>query len=78
MKNLIPLMALLVLGGSFALDNPAYAGKDKKCNKGAKCEKASGGDDCCKEEAKGKDAKANKEASADKPKEGEAKPAETK
>lgn len=73
MKNLIPFVALLVLGGSFCLDNAAYAGegKGKKCSK-AKCEKASGGDDCCKEEAKGKDKKASKEASADKPKEGDA------
>lgn len=76
MKNLIPLMALLVLGGSFSL-SPVYAGKGKHCQK--KCEKASGGDECCKEGDKAKGNKTDK-AAADKgaAKEGEVKPAETK
>lgn len=74
MKNLVPFIALLVLGGSLTLGSPVEA-KGKQCNKKAKCEKASGGDECCKEGAKDK---ADAKTSADKPKEGEAKPAETK
>ncbi len=63
MKNLIPLMALLVLGASFSLESPVYAGKGKKCEKkdGKKCDKASA-DDCCKDEKAKSDAADTKAA----------------
>lgn len=73
MKNLIPLMAILLMSTSLSA-TPALAGgkhsSGKKCEK--KCE--SGGDDCCKDkEAKG-DSKAKSEKSESK----ESKPAESK
>ncbi|MBX9719966.1 MAG: hypothetical protein K2X81_01105 [Candidatus Obscuribacterales bacterium] len=73
MKNLIPLMALLVVGGSFA--GPAMAGEH--CKKGAK-----GGDDCCKDGDKHKShkskASAEKGAAAADKGDAETKPAESK
>ncbi len=75
MKNLIPFMALLVLGGSFTVGSPVEA-KGKKCEK--KCEKASGGDECCKDGGdKSKCEKTDKVEKADKSseKKEEAKPA---
>ena len=66
MKNLIPLMALLVLGGSF-ISPSAMAGGTKKC---------ADGDACCKDGAKkgAKKAKGTAKATSD----GDSKPAQTK
>lgn len=73
MKNLVPFMALLILGGSFSM-GPALA-KGKHCEK--KCEKASAsGDECCKDGDKSKTDKASADKGA--AKEGEAKPADKK
>jgi hypothetical protein len=66
MKNLIPLMALLVLGGSF-ISPAAMAGGSKKC---------ADGDACCKDGAKKGSKKAKTTAKA--ASEGDSKPAETK
>jgi hypothetical protein len=65
MKNLIPLMALLVLGGTFAPGALA----------GGKC---TDGDSCCKDGAKQKCSKGSKAKGAAKETKGESKPAETK
>lgn len=62
MKKLIPLMALLVVGGSFG---PAFAGehcqKGKKCEKGAgECKDKAAGDKTKESADKGKDSKDDK------------------
>ena len=66
MKNLIPLMAILLMSTSLSA-SPALAGgkhSGKKCEKNAKCES---GDECCKDkEAKG-ESKAKSESKESKP-----------
>lgn len=71
MKNLIPFMALLVLGGTFTVGSPVEA-KGKHCEK--KCEKASGGEECCKDGDKAKGDKTEKAEKSSEKKE-ESKPA---
>lgn len=70
MKNLIPLMALLLMSTSLTA-TPALAGGKK----GAKCEKkCESGDDCCKD----KEAKGDKKAKSEKSESKESKPADSK
>lgn len=61
MEKLIPLVALVVFGGSFAIA-PVDA---KNCKKSAECKKAAK-DDCCEKQAKDEKASASSEKKEEK------------